>query len=135
MCLTVCLLSDWSKTFGYLDNKVGYRGSRINGEIHFKISVGPLSGERQVWLCGQAWGMTESLKHAEFFLDANVPPGRLLNYTPDFENRVQWHKKVYLKDECKALLELPVGDNVLSVITSANQTEHVTGISHVIYWP
>eukprot|EP01041_Mallomonas_annulata_P010810 gene10810-22557_t len=121
---------EWSLTYGYLDNRVGYRAmaGRASGELHLRLKVGK---DTIVWICGNNQG--ESLKHAEFFLDTNVSESRMANYTPGVD-RVQWHHKKYVGDECKALHNIPEGVHVMSVITSANKTEHVSAVTHVITW-
>ena len=57
-------------------------------------------------------------------------------YVPQ-KDRILWEKKKYVGNECKAILDLPRGNHILSIYPSqhANHTAHVTKISHVIMWP
>ena len=126
---------DWSLTYGYLDAKSAMHtnAGRKDGEIHFKISVGEKNPKKDVWVCGDGCG--GALLHAEFFLDVNVADEKLVDYVPS-PDRVQWHHKKYLGNECKELLNVPVGNHVLSITTSAAAPPtHQSCVSHIITWP
>lgn len=120
--------SEWSKKYGFLDNKPSYHniGTNKTAELHLLIEIDSVNF---VWVCGNS---KESLAHAKFFLDANVKltDANKSSYTPR-KQRVEWTKKKYANYECKELQELPKGKHVLTV---TNGGEKNLEVSHVITW-
>jgi hypothetical protein len=52
------------------------------------------------------------------------------------ENRTIWTKKKYMGSECKAILDLPSGNHILSIQTNhSDNDKHQSKISHIILWP
>lgn len=120
-------VGDWSIHYGYLDSKPLWTGEGPEaGEIHLKVTIDKLD---TVWICG---AIKESLMHAKVFLDANVK-GNLTNYEPG-SSRVEWTKRKYVGNECKAITGLPTGTHVLSLSTNGSAVNHKTALSHVIMW-
>ena len=119
---------EWSLKYGYLDNKPNYNGAKnTTGELHIKLKIGE---NPTVWLCG---GGKEPLKFLKYYLDKDVKnPGP--DYVPS-SNREEWTKKKYMGYECKAILDLPKGEHVLSISNAAPQKDHTASLTHVIMWP
>jgi hypothetical protein len=119
---------EWSLHYGYLDAKPQFTGSAAQGELHLRIHVG---GETdKIWLCGAT---KESFMHTIVYVDLNVPDAALVQYVPS-ASRTVWHKKKYLGFECKALLDLPKGSHVLSLMTNSSVAKHTTSLTHIIMW-
>ncbi len=122
---------EWSLKYGYLDSKPLWIAKGDQGEIHLRVVVGAVVDE--VWVCG---AVSESLKHTQFFLDQDVPADKMHPYSPNWDNRKEWKRAKYIGNECKAVQGLPQGTHVLSIGTKpAADTEHGSGLSHVIMWP
>ena len=124
------IYGEWSLQYGYLDGKPLWQAKGDQGELHMKITV---HNTKTVWICG---ALSESLLKTTIYLDANVPVEKLKNYDPMASGkRVEWKKKKYVGNECKAITDLPVGTHVVSISTAnAKDTDHTTGFSHLITW-
>jgi len=124
------IYGEWSLQYGYLDSKPLWQAKGDKGDLHLKIEI---HNKKTVWICG---ALSESLLKTTIYLDANVPVNKLKNYDPmDSGKRVEWKKKKYIGNECKAITDLPVGTHVLSISTAnAKDTDHTTGFSHLITW-
>jgi len=125
-------VGDWSIHYGYLDSKPLWTGEGPEaGEIHLRVTIDKLD---TVWVCG---AIKESLMHAKVFLDQNVNfnglNGNVTNYVPS-SSRVEWSKRKYVGNECKAILGLPTGNHVISISTNGSAAGHKTALSHVIMW-
>ena len=122
------IYGDWSVKYGYLDSKPLWSAEGNQGELHLRITI---RNTRTVWVCG---AVKESLLKTVMYLDPQVSPTQLKHYQPS-ENRIEWTKKKYMGNECKAITDLPVGTHVLSISTSnVTDAHHVTGFSHLITW-
>lgn len=105
------------------------------GEIHFRFQV---RNTNFILLCGQ---VSESLLHVAVYIDLHYQFSRYPNGTSNYEDyepsqtRQLWSKKKYFGAECKYIIDLPVGDHVLSLKPNISHPNHVTGISHIIMWP
>ncbi len=121
---------EWSIHYGYLDGKPLYSAKPANGEISIKVSI-TTSAINYILLCGAA---KESLLHTTIFLDLNVPANkRNADYVPS-TSRVEWTKHKVLGNECKYIEEIPKGDHVLTIVPNPTHPDHVTSLSHVIFW-
>lgn len=122
-------LQDWSLHYGYLDAKPLWMVQGNQGPLHLRVEVGSF---KTIWLCGHR---KEGLKHAEFYLDRNVPVESDRSMYVQSSKRELWTSKAPVGPECVAINDLPQGKHVLSIETPKAPEKHVHELSHVIMWP
>eukprot|EP00388_Colpodella_angusta_P035138 GDKK01035040.1.p2 GENE.GDKK01035040.1~~GDKK01035040.1.p2 ORF type:complete len:154 (-),score=5.79 GDKK01035040.1:87-548(-) len=142
--ILAAVLAEWSTHYGYLDAKPMYFGKASHGEIHFHIAI---HHARHFWLCGVN---KDSLAHADVFLDANVKIDKTTGkagYSNDTASVGTTSGPVYTPTagrvllpkvdggDCKQYSDIPPGQHVISVSTSADTPDHTTIITHLILWP
>ena len=114
---------------GYADYKVYYESNDPQAALNLRIHITPATSYLRI--CAQ--NHKESLKHALFYLDANVTVTVGGVYTPT-PQRVLLTQRKYVGEECTVLSDLPPGKHVLGVNVNPAAAGARSIVSHLVMY-